>query len=142
MQILPAAPQSLNMGIPYFPMGYDMGKSWHSRPENREKWNAYKRRRNRELRNKVIKAIGNRCVFCGVEDKYIDTGKRLIGYLHFHEIHGKEHDIHMEYILKHTEDFAPLCPRCHRGVHWCTKYLLMTWDEILDYIQIRRDNVY
>jgi len=83
-------------------------KSYH---RNKKEWNEYRKNRYGILRNELLKRIGNTCIVCGL--------KRRIT---FHEIHGKPHGHNPDQILKHIEDFIPLCYSCHATVHVFAKY--------------------
>jgi hypothetical protein len=60
----------------------------------------------------IEKILGNKCLVCGNNTRKI----------HYHEIHGKPHTYNgvyiYAYIIKHLEDFIPLCCRCHNVVHY------------------------
>lgn len=38
----------------------------------------------------------------------------------------KEHQIEMK-----SGEFVRLCFRCHKAVHWCMKYLGLSWEQIV-----------
>jgi hypothetical protein len=61
-------------------------------------------------RKELMKILGNKCILCGSQKK-----------LRFHEIHGKPHSTHAKDILKHIEDFVPICQKCHRCFHTLIK---------------------
>jgi len=86
--------------------------------KNREKWNSYTREYRRKGREKIKALIGDKCIFCGKKEIY------------FHEIYNKKHSRHNKYILKHIEDFIPLCDTCHQGVHFLMRIFGLTWDDI------------
>lgn len=82
------------------------------------------RRKLRQRQREQIKALlGHSCFFCGFEPDN--------GMLRSHEIHGSHHTNSYNYIIKHHEDFVALCNHCHTGVHFCMKYLGLSWDQIL-----------
>jgi hypothetical protein len=69
------------------------------------------------------------CVFCGQKDE-----RAFIG-ISYHEINGKSHEYHnilkrFQYILDHPKDFAPICNKHHKKVHWLMKKGL-TWEGII-----------
>lgn len=98
-------------------------KEWmrKSRLKNREKWNRERRR----YRKEVAKILGKVCVICKGKWKY---SKRI----EYHEIYGRKHPTTGKYILKHIEDFVPLCGHCHKHVHWCMEYLGLSWNQIVE----------
>jgi len=61
-------------------------------------------------RKQLLKLLGRKCVLCGSRKK-----------IRFHEIHGKKHSLHSKDILKHIEDFTPICFDCHRLFHTLIK---------------------
>jgi len=82
------------------------------RKNNKDKIDLYYQNRRNTQRKLLLDSIGNKCVICGFEES---EGK---GKLHFHEKYGKEHPYNKGiYILKHKEDFVPLCYRCHNFIH-------------------------
>lgn len=81
---------------------YVKGFSEERKSRNRED----SRNRAREQREELKKIIGSKCFICGIEK-----------FIHFHEIHGKEHRISYYYYIKHPKDFVPLCYHCHRAFH-------------------------
>lgn len=82
----------------------------------------------RNMRMKIEERIGNKCRFCGFQG----TLKRRISA---HEIHGNSHSETPTYILNHSEDFVPLCKFCHRSIHFCMRYLGLTWNDILQLME-------
>lgn len=50
--------------------------------------------------------IGDKCKIC-----------RSRKNIRYHEIHGNKHEHSVDYILKHTKDFVPLCQKCHTYLH-------------------------
>jgi len=78
---------------------------------------------------KLKELIGDRCILCG------KTPQTNQGFA-FHEIYGEKHPYsgssRLKYILEHPEDFVPLCRKCHTGVHFCMKFLGLTWNDLND----------
>lgn len=71
------------------------------RKQQRDYWN--------RKRKEVEQLLGDKCIIC-------DSNK----HLQYHEVHGKSHPFSrsgMNYILKHPEDFVPLCGWCHKMIH-------------------------
>jgi len=65
------------------------------------------------LRNEVLKVIGSKCI---ISDAHCDSLERIC----FHEIHGEKHPkgkTGLRYMLKHKDDFVPLCSRHHILLH-------------------------
>jgi len=92
-------------------------------PEKVQKWNGKRHRRIREALDAHFSKV---CFFCGIHHS-----------IDLHEIHGRKHPTidtwkGVQYILKHDEDFIPLCKFCHRGIHFCMAYLGLNWDMILE----------
>ena len=59
----------------------------------------------------VQRILGYKCALCNSTK----------GRIEYHEIHGKRHTESFAYILKHIEDFVPLCWKCHRTIHFFAK---------------------
>lgn len=72
-----------------------------------------------KLRLQIL--LGKSCILCHREYHRIE----------FHEISGRKHPTNPTYLLKHVSDLRPVCPRCHRGVHFCMKILQLSWEEII-----------
>jgi predicted HNH restriction endonuclease len=60
-----------------------------------------------DLRTKIKKVLGTKCVICG------ETPKRIC----FHDITLNPHINSPRYILEHIKDFIPLCYQCHKTLH-------------------------
>lgn len=88
------------------------------------------RKRKREF---LMKEIGECCYIC--KRKYSDGHNIVI-----HTKSGKE-GTHPSFsnlswneiknMISHKEEYVSLCYGCHKGIHWCMKYLRMTWSEIV-----------
>ena len=81
----------------------------------------------RETRNLALDLKGRKCSICG-------KGNRV---LVFHRIDGKLHSNTnvAKLVLEEPDEFTLLCRhQCHVSVHWCMKYLGMTWDDIMGYV--------
>ena len=76
---------------------------------------------------KALELLGPTCVLCGATPK---KGKRRRTV--YHEIHGKKHPAHLNYIITHPEDFVTLCQRCHITVHALMTLFNLTWEGILN----------
>lgn len=108
-------------------------KKRKEQPEKHRKWqkasyqrNKQKRKKTRiERRKRIKELLGAKCFFCSHEDTHIEC----------HEIYGKKHPSTGKYILDHLDDFIPLCNWCHSAVHWCMKYLGLSWNQILEMVK-------
>ncbi len=76
--------------------------------KNLERFRKEGREDYREQRKKALELIGDKCLVCGY------SGRKLT----FHEIHGKNHDKNMKYLIEHPKDFVPLCYPHHRLLHF------------------------
>ena len=88
----------------------------HKKKQNKDRVEHYKK-----TRKQTLILLGSVCFFCGRE------AKRMM----IHEKRGKKHKTSAVYLaIKNPDDFVLLCCPCHRPVHWCMKYLNMTWEDI------------
>ena len=78
----------------------------HHKKESRERG----RRNYWKAKAKVIKLLGSCCVLCASEENVL-----------YHEIYGRDHYKSPWYILKHIEDFIPICVNCHNAIHHLSK---------------------
>ena len=71
--------------------------------------------RDKDAREKSIKAKGCRCAVCGIdfEKTYGDIGK---GFIHVHHIVPIS-TIGKEYKIDPVKDLVPVCPNCHAMLH-------------------------
>jgi hypothetical protein len=76
--------------------------------QKRQRPKIYIRQKRRRIEQKKIieEKLGIKCFVCG------DIKK-----VKYHEISGKSHTINLDYILKHIDDFIPLCWDCHGYLH-------------------------
>lgn len=95
----------------------DWARSYRNR--HREQLHARQRRLREKQKGLVQKLLGSECLICGSEEK-----------IKYHEISGKAHQVTWSYILKHLQDFAPLCWDCHGFLH--RKYGIVNWDRLKD----------
>ena len=88
------------------------------------------------LREKALKLFGGDCYICEKKARQKNTSLP-----DFHEKSGKTHSVNgFKLALENPDDFVPLCPGCHRGVHFAMKYLGMTWNEIEErLIEVKRN---
>lgn len=93
------------------------------RKNHRKEYNERRMKQNREKWIEVMEKLGSDCFFCHFR------GKRRIS---FHEKNGKKHLENPYYVLKHLQDFVPLCEHCHKAIHFCIKYLSLSWKQIIE----------
>lgn len=80
--------------------------------KNAKKIERRRLQRKKKLIDRLLEVIGKECYTCGSTE--------LIG---FHEIHGNSHPprrnikAFFDYLMKHKEDFVPLCGKCHTIIH-------------------------
>jgi len=98
----------------------EYARKYRKSPQGKEMLRKYFRKRRKKLKQKLIEKLGTNCAFCG---KKLDFKENKFGRpkFVFHEIHGKPHTCRYGYVLKHIEDFVPLCWKCHRTIHWLGK---------------------
>jgi len=77
-----------------------------------------------------IRLFGTRCFFCNFEAK---KGQ----WTSIHKKDGEKHKLPCTWSIKdlkniEADDYVRLCGTCHKSVHWCMKYLEMTWEEITE----------
>jgi hypothetical protein len=80
----------------------------------------------KDIRRKRDEVFGTECKICGAKKE-----GRLRMFLHKKD--GQSHKCCSAVIrqaLQHPEDWIRLCGKCHDGVHFCMKWLGLTWDEI------------
>lgn len=102
-------------------------KSYNQKMKGTQRWKEQEQRkvqRMRERRDALKNEFGNKCIFCGISNG-----------LEFHEINGKNHSKALAYILRNKENFELLDYNCHRSVHFCMKFLNLSWKEIVDLYQ-------
>jgi len=83
--------------------------------------------RNRRVRRllEVEENLGKECFFCTFTER-----------LQCHRKDGTPHKrLESMRVSEFTQamrsgDFVRLCFRCHKSVHWCMKYLHLSWQEI------------
>ena len=91
----------------------------------------YQRERRARMSKLRDELLGTKCFFCG-GDKCLQS----------HRKDGEPHKTDTLYFNPDTlkqeefaEDFVRLCMHCHRGVHWCMKWLGYTWDNLLSHVK-------
>ena len=79
------------------------------------------------VRDQFYKKVGESCFIC-------DSNKTLCCHRKDCEPHRRIANSTLRQIQRENpKDFVRLCFRCHYGVHWVTKYLNLSWDEIEEY---------
>lgn len=91
-----------------------------------------RRKYDEKQKRKIIELLGNKCRICGRRNEYGNRKQRLAA----HEIYGKKHKQRRKYIIEHYKDFVILCYQCHKGVHFCMKYLGLMWKEIKSRVEL------
>lgn len=90
--------------------------------QNSERLRAHVKQWRIQKRKEALKLLGSLCFVCGCNQrKFV-----------FHEKAGKAHSSCTPFlVLQNPERFVLLCEfPCHQMVHFCMKYLRMTWIEI------------
>ena len=101
-----------------------------SRKENYESNSEYRIKYAREYKKtnqeKARKIFGDKCFICHKKAR-----QKKAALPDFHRIDGEEHK-GLAYVdaIKNPDKYVPLCPLCHRGVHFAMEKLGMTWKEI------------
>ena len=87
-----------------------------------EKYQATDRARHAKHAKLLRDYFGNKCFICGKE--------RNKERFELHEKNGEKHISHPMNEYMEKERFVLLCKQCHRSVHWCMKYLNMSWERL------------
>lgn len=91
----------------------------------------------KKMRQKIIDLLGYRCALCGKDCRGYE-GRSANG-LQFHEKNHKPHpSCDWWYILKHLNDFIPLCHRCHMIVSQMKAVFGITFDELKIWVDSRK----
>lgn len=105
---------------------------------NPDKWKSrsvsmieYQKKRDERIRKELFALIGKICILCN------SNPQKII----YHEIHGKPHDTHPYYILKHYQDFVPLCHKCHRTIHHYLFLIKINESKWNDLVQPLKQNI-
>jgi hypothetical protein len=88
--------------------------------------NEYQRTWRKKLKNEAEALFSKKCYFCG---KYFDVHAGM-GFHKKDGNHGKQGNDTPIRVLRNPGEWVLLCKKCHRGVHFCYKYLHMAWDDI------------
>lgn len=92
------------------------------RDKNRKLTNAYADKYYERDKKKLIEFLGSNCIFCG-------SKKRVC----YHQIYGKRHIDNKYYILRHKENFVPLCFNCHTSLHRLSKIENINWKKFFKF---------
>jgi transposase len=100
-----------------------------------EKRRKYQKRRRKKLKETRVEIFGNKCYACKTEN----TSKKS---LHLHRKDGTEHDRNLFRSLKKLKslkpkEWAPLCDRCHLGVHMLMSVYRYDWTKIEAFLKAR-----
>lgn len=75
-------------------------------------------------RREVLKLLGDDCLFCDY------LGINVV-------VHRKDGKVHkwskILDTLKNIDDYALLCPFCHKVVHWIMEQFGFSWEQIIKY---------
>jgi len=107
--------------------------------EHPEARNQTVRKNQRKVREKVMKVVGHACRLCGKDGREHDG--RSVNGVQFHERHYKPHPQSASalwYILKHPEDFIPLCIKCHTVVEYLHDVFGVSIEEIEIWLKERK----
>lgn len=90
--------------------------------ERKRQINGLHRKKKREIINKYL---GTKCLFCKYE-------RRLITHRKDNKKHIRLMHLSLNNLTKELKDekYVYVCYHCHKGVHFCMKYLGLTWEEI------------
>lgn len=101
------------------------------REKHKEKLNKNYKKYIKKMRQEALRILGNKCFLCGQNRK-----------LEFHKKDGQPHNSGKAIgVLRNPEEFVLLCIQpCHRGVHFCLKFLDMKWEEFEEMFLIRKIN--
>jgi len=90
----------------------------------------------RKMRQKVIGVLGNRCNLCG---RICIDEPRKANSLEFHKRDYKPHPpSYWWYILKHPDEFLPLCKKCHGVIHYLKRVFGISYEEIKFWVDSRK----
>ena len=95
----------------------------------------YQRNRRKTLKEIRVEIFGNKCYACQTEN----TSKKS---LHLHRKGGTEHDRNLFRSLKKLkslkpDEWAPLCDRCHLGVHMLMNVYVYDWTKVEAFLKAR-----
>jgi transcriptional regulator with XRE-family HTH domain len=97
----------------------------------------YQKKRRQNLKDARARIFGTKCYACHSEKNPIEKS------LHLHLKDGTEHDRNLFRTLKRLEslnpdDWAPLCDRCHLGIHMLMKVFGFDWTRIEIFLERRK----
>ena len=85
----------------------------------------------RQRKNKLIEdKIGKECFVCGYDKRSTIHRKDGKNHIKFSRLSKKELIHELE---KHSDEYVRLCYKCHQSVHWCMKYLGLSWKQISNF---------
>jgi hypothetical protein len=102
-----------------------------SKNELRERQRLTNKRCRKKKREYIFGIIGSHCIIC---EKKANTVHRIDNARHkaFEEMSMLEV---IEELSKNHDKYAPTCHNCHVNIHWCIRYLGITWEEVMDLVQ-------
>lgn len=97
----------------------------------------YQKTRRQNLKDARVRIFGTKCYACHSENNPIEKS------LHLHLKDGTKHDRNLFRTLKRLEslnpdDWAPLCDRCHLGIHMLMKVFGFDWARIEIFLERRK----
>ena len=87
--------------------------------------NANERRRAR-IKNFLALIFGDKCFFCGFKHRQLIHKKDGTKHKDFRSMRNEE----LLEVKNKKNEYVRVCPKCHKSIHWCMKYLNLTWNEI------------
>lgn len=97
--------------------------------ENAEKCNIYSKKYKSLVKEQVKKLVGDSCSLCG--------NKIVL----FHEKYYRPHPPNptsLFYVRKHSDDFIPLCRKCHVLIHYLYSLFGIRFEEFVEWIEQKR----
>lgn len=95
--------------------------------ERKKRHRTYQKEYRIQKRREAVKLLGNQCFICGSKKS-----------LACHNKLGTPHHTSQTYVLvvKNPERFVRLCRKCHNGIHWVMERFNMTWEEIIERVDM------
>lgn len=93
--------------------------------EDRLHRNIVSQSRNESKRQYLLSSIGNTCKICGFSNRLIIHKKDGIRHKDFREMSWEE------IRSVPTNEFVTVCHKCHSHIHWCMKYLHLSYENII-----------
>ena len=94
-------------------------------------------KRNASKREVLLSKIGDECLICKFKDRITIHRKDGNNHKDFRDMSWDEiNDI----VTTDKNKYVSVCYKCHKNIHWCMKYLGMTWNEIYQLLNERVSN--